>query len=99
MRYFKLSFRLVVFLILATSLLLLGFNTTEKVKSVDYLFHYYIDNGYQETFAKNIVTAIYLKYRVFDTLFETLLLFIAATAVVHNLNKDELNEEANNRSR
>ncbi|MBH1939347.1 hypothetical protein I5677_00405 [Mobilitalea sibirica] len=43
---------------------------------------YYIQNFYQDTHAKNGVTAIYLNYRVFDSIFETLILLASATAVI-----------------
>jgi multisubunit Na+/H+ antiporter MnhB subunit len=89
---------MIVFVLFAFVFLTFSTNITEKVPHVDDLYHYYVENGYAETFAKNIVTAVYLEYRVFDTLFETLLLFISATAIVHNLNKDELLNEANNRN-
>lgn len=43
---------------------------------------YYMNNATKETTAINIVTAIYLNYRVFDTVFEALLLLIAVTAIL-----------------
>lgn len=43
---------------------------------------YYMKNATEETTARNIVTAIYLNYRVFDTIFEALLLLIAVTAIL-----------------
>lgn len=41
-----------------------------------------IDRGYQESGAKNIVTAIYLDYRLYDTFFEALILMISVSGVV-----------------
>lgn len=43
---------------------------------------YYMNNATKETTAVNVVTAIYLNYRVFDTVFEALLLLIAVTAIL-----------------
>lgn len=49
---------------------------------VNDIYNYYLANASVETTASNIVTAIYLNYRVFDTLFEALLLLIAVTAIL-----------------
>jgi multisubunit Na+/H+ antiporter MnhB subunit len=46
-------------------------------------YYTYIERGYQETKVNNLVSAIYLNYRVFDTLFEALLLAVSVTAVVY----------------
>lgn len=90
---------MLVFVLFAFVFIIYSSDINETIPNVDESFHFYIENGYADTYAKNIVTSIYLEYRVFDTLFETLLLFISATAIVHNLNKDELVDEANNRHR
>jgi multicomponent Na+:H+ antiporter subunit B len=47
------------------------------------LFHYYINNFYQDTGASNAVTAIYLNYRLFDTFFETLLLLVSVIGIIY----------------
>lgn len=47
------------------------------------LFHYYISNFYEQTGAKNAVTAIYLNYRLFDTFFETLLLLVSVIGIIY----------------
>lgn len=47
------------------------------------LVEYYISNFYTDTGARNAVTAIYLNYRVFDSIFETLMLLISVTAVIY----------------
>lgn len=49
----------------------------ESIASAYYRVHALVDTG-----AENIVSAIYLNYRVFDSLFETLMLLISAMAVV-----------------
>ncbi len=42
---------------------------------------YVLQNGAQDTGALNLVTAIYLGYRAFDTLGETVVLLLAVTGV------------------
>jgi len=44
-------------------------------------YYGYIENSFLESKVKNIVTSIYLDYRVFDTLFEALLLLISVVAI------------------
>lgn len=42
---------------------------------------YFVANGVRETGAVNLVSAIYLGYRVYDTLGQTLVLVLAVTGV------------------
>ena len=44
---------------------------------------YFVENYEDDTAARNAVAAIYLNYRVYDTLFEALLLLIAIVGIVH----------------
>jgi len=44
---------------------------------------YYIAHFAQDTFAQNAVAAVYLNYRVFDSIFETLMLVVSVTAVIN----------------
>jgi multisubunit Na+/H+ antiporter MnhB subunit len=44
---------------------------------------YILDNFVEDTGAENAVAAIYLSYRVYDTLFEALLLLIAIVGIMH----------------
>ncbi|MBF7097078.1 hypothetical protein [Alkalibacter mobilis] len=44
---------------------------------------YYIENFKKDTFAENAVAAIYLNYRMFDSIFETLILLVSVTAVIN----------------
>lgn len=46
-------------------------------------WEYYVSFFKQDTGANNAVTAIYLNYRVFDTLFEALLLLVSVIAVIY----------------
>jgi multicomponent Na+:H+ antiporter subunit B len=50
---------------------------------------YYIQRGLNETSSKNLVTAIYLDYRMFDSFFEASLLLIAVTGIAFMAIKDE----------
>jgi len=48
---------------------------------------YYVANGVAETGAMNLVTAIYLNYRVYDTLGEATVFFASALGVYMLLRK------------
>lgn len=47
------------------------------------VYEYYLENFQRDTGAQNAVTSIYLNYRVFDTLFETLMLLVSVIAVIY----------------
>lgn len=44
---------------------------------------YLVENGSNETGALNLVTAIYLGYRAFDTMGEIVVLLVAVTGVIY----------------
>lgn len=44
---------------------------------------FYLENGYSDTGARNIVAAVYLDYRLLDSIFETSLLLLTIAGVVH----------------
>ncbi len=44
---------------------------------------YYTTHFLEDTGASNAVTAIYLNYRVFDTIFEALLLLVSIIGIIH----------------
>ena len=44
---------------------------------------YYLENYIEETGSRNAVTAIYLDYRLFDTIFETLLLLVSVIGIIY----------------
>ncbi len=48
---------------------------------------YYLENAYKETHTDNTVTAVLADYRAFDTLGETLVVFVAGVACVLLLGK------------
>lgn len=56
---------------------------------------YYIENGIKDTGATNIVTAIILDYRAFDTFVESSVLFTAAVIVIVILKKNKEEKENN----
>ncbi len=78
-------------------ILLLGFILFVFINSIDTLERLYNSAGkdffgqfgYQDTGSKNLVTAIYLDYRLFDSLFEAGILLVAVSGVIwisqHNI--------------
>ncbi|GKX32179.1 hypothetical protein SH1V18_46590 [Vallitalea longa] len=69
-------FLLIVFLICISLDIVPLDNSTE-------VLNYYVDNSLDETGSVNVVTSIYLNYRVFDTIFETLLLLISIIGIIY----------------
>ena len=55
-----------------------------------YLMHQYIANFRIDVGGENAVTAIYLAYRLYDTVFEALMLVVSVVAVVHLSHFDDL---------
>lgn len=51
--------------------------------------NYYVEKGLEETSSKNLVTAIYLDYRLFDSFFEASLLLVVVTGIAFMAIKDE----------
>lgn len=62
-----------------------GDNTTYN----EFSRNYYIENGLEETSSKNLVTAIYLDYRFFDSFFEASILLVVVTGIAFMAIKDE----------
>jgi len=44
--------------------------------------NYYLENGFYQTYARNLVTGIYLDYRLFDSIFEAGILLIAVSGIL-----------------
>ncbi|WP_461207651.1 MnhB domain-containing protein [Clostridium sp. DL1XJH146] len=45
--------------------------------------YYYLENAFKDTSSKNIVTSIYLDYRLYDTFFEALMLLVSVIGIIH----------------
>lgn len=65
------------------ALVAIVFNTNYPNRFGFPMYRYYISQAYLETQAPNVVTAIYLYYRYYDTLFEALLLLFSVIAVIY----------------
>ncbi|MCT4634408.1 MAG: hypothetical protein N4A76_16980 [Firmicutes bacterium] len=52
-------------------------------------YDYYVENGLEEVGSNNLVTGIYLDYRLFDSIFEAAILFVAVSGVLFMGRKDE----------
>lgn len=72
-----------VIIILIIAILLISSIDLEygNPKNMD-VANYYIDQGLYDTGAINLVATIYLGYRAYDTLMETVVLFVAVAGVV-----------------
>ncbi len=57
------------------------------------VFNYVMENYNAQTGANNSVAAIYLNYRIFDTIFEALMLLVSVMGVVHFSRHDESHDE------
>ena len=59
-------------------------SVSESSASINNLSNdFFIKNGYANTGAKNIVAAIYLDYRLLDSVFESSLLLVTIAGVLH----------------
>jgi len=55
----------------------------------DYSKEYFVANSLEETGSSNIVTSIYLDYRLFDSIFEASILLIAVTGIIFISKRDD----------
>ena len=71
---------IVLVMLLLAGVLILGIQLDRT--PVDTARTYCLENGSAETGAVNLVTAIYLEYRAFDTLGETVVLLVSIAGVI-----------------
>ena len=76
----RLVIMICIALVCALTLVVAGIHREDMEPSA---YNYYIRNITEEAGMSNAVTAIYLRYRLFDTLFEALLLAVAVSAVMY----------------
>lgn len=85
-----------LFFIVALFLLIGIFNSFIEISKLDinhfYSASYYIKESFNDTGIKNIVTSILASYRGFDTMIETLVIFVASMCVMFVLKTDDFEE-------
>jgi multisubunit Na+/H+ antiporter MnhB subunit len=70
---------LFVFIVLSVDLTKMDYSSKE----------YYLENTLNEVYSRNIVTGIYLDYRLFDSIFEAGSLLVSVAGVIFMAKKDE----------
>lgn len=82
--------KIVLCLMLITLLISFYISTNELVDFInDFSKDYFVQNAFFETGSKNIVTAIYLDYRLFDSIFEASILLVAVSGIIFISKKDD----------
>ncbi|MDO9493017.1 hypothetical protein [Acetobacterium sp.] len=76
--------RRVIIMIFAMALasLVLFINFDANLVANPQIADFYLENFHADTHTQNAVAAIYLNYRVFDSIFETLILLVSVSAVI-----------------
>jgi len=77
----KKTFFIIIMLAMALSFILSVDIEYGNPKNMD-VANYYIEQGLYDTGAINLVASIYLGYRAYDTLIETIVLFVSVVGVV-----------------
>lgn len=67
----------------------LAFLHASLYEAIPYLKNFYLANFIEDTAALNSVTAIYLDYRVFDSIFEAGILLVAVTGILFIAGSDK----------
>ncbi len=72
-------------LVIAVFVLVIGITTVHRVELDPFIYDYVIHYFERDTHAKNAVAAILLNYRMYDTMFEALILLTAIIGMNHFL--------------
>lgn len=76
--------RIVIFVFIITlASFILFINNDSPDNQFSSIPNYYLENFEKDTFTENTVASIYLNYRVFDSIFETLILLVSVTGVIN----------------
>lgn len=74
-------------------IILLGIFSSTAFKAIEGIDtsskDYFLNNTYKDTGSKNIVTGIYLDYRLFDSIFEASILIIAVSGIIFMSKRDD----------
>lgn len=80
------------FIILIVLLGIILINTIQleylNPKKTEYV-NYFLEHGVRDTGAINLVASVYLDYRAYDTLMETIVLFVAVLGVTYFLGREK----------
>ncbi|WP_373483589.1 hypothetical protein [Acetobacterium sp.] len=68
---------------MALTSLVLFINFDTNLVADPLIANFFLENFNADTHTQNAVAAIYLNYRVFDSIFETLILLISVSAVIN----------------
>lgn len=55
----------------------------------NYTKHYLLENGVRETGSNSLITAIYLDYRLYDSIFEAGLLLVSVSGIIFISKRDD----------
>jgi multicomponent Na+:H+ antiporter subunit B len=82
--------KIAVILMLSAILITFYSSIRDTYNAVDsYSKDYFVSNTLYETGSQNIVTGIYLDYRLFDSIFEAGILLITVTGIIFMSKKDD----------
>lgn len=84
---------IVLFLILSFNILKMPGDVGLDAPSYNEIAYYYLDYSVSETGATNVIAAVLADFRGFDTLGETIVLFISVVAVASILKPEQENKK------